>query len=101
MAVKKSKLEELMYKEKPLVRRGNTLYYGFIDEKYIVKIVEEDTENVGGTEVGSKVTVQLTTNNSKLKGKERIIRQSKKDGLFDALDVGVVWLEDALDYNEE
>ena len=101
MAVKKNKLDELMYKERPIVRRGNDMYYGFIDDKYIIKITEEETETVGNTEIGSKVTVQLTTNNTKLKGKERIIRQSKKEGLFDALDVGVVWLEDALDYTGE
>ncbi len=101
MAVKKKKIEELMYKEKPLVRRGNTLYYGFIDEKYIVKIVEESSEEISGTSIGNKVTVQLTTNNTKLQGKERIIRQSKKEGLFDALDVGVVWLQDVLDYDGE
>lgn len=101
MAVKKNKLDELMYKERPIVRRGNVMYYGFIDDKYIIKITEEESETVGNTEIGSKVTVQLTTNNTKLKGKERIIRQSKKEGLFDALDVGVVWLEDALDYTGE
>lgn len=97
-AKKDQKLDELMYKGKPVVRRGNTMYYGFIDDKYIVKIVEEETKSHGDTEIATKVTVQLTTNNSKLKSAERIIRQSKKEGLFDALDVGFVWLEDALEY---
>lgn len=102
MATKKSseKLDELMYKEKPIVRRDNVMYYGFIDDKYIVKITEDETEKTGDIDVGTRVTVQLTTNNTKLQGKERIIRQSKKEGLFDALDVGVVWLEEALDYEE-
>lgn len=92
------KLEELMYKGKPVVRRGDTMYYGFIDDKYIVKITEEEKETKGDIEIATKVTVQLTTNNSKLSGNERVIRQSKKEGLYDALDVGVVWLEDALEY---
>ena len=100
MAAKKEKTEELMYKNRPLVRRGNVMYYGYIDDAFIVKITEEETENVGETEVGTKVTVQLTTNNSQLKDKERIIRQSKKSGLYDALDIGVVWLEEVLDFQE-
>ena len=99
-AKKEAGIQELFYKERPVVRRGNTLYYGFIDDDYIVKIVENETEEVEGISIGTKVTVQLTTNSTKLKGTERIIRQSKKDGLFDALDVGVVWLEEALDYEE-
>lgn len=98
MATKNSKIEEVMYKEKPLVRRGDTLYYGFIDDKYIIKIIEKDSAQHGELNVGSSVTVQLTTNNSKKLDGERIIRQSTKDGLFDALDIGVIWLEEALEY---
>ena len=98
MATKNTKFEEVMYKERPLVRRGNILYYGFIDYPYLIKIIEKETQNNGNLELGSTVTVQLITNNSKKLEGERIIRQSTKDGLFDALDVGVVWLEEALEY---
>ena len=38
MATKKAKSDELMYKNRPLVRRGNVLYYGFIDDNFIVKL---------------------------------------------------------------
>ena len=100
MAAKKEKNEELMYKNRPLVRRDNVLYYGYIDDAFIVKITEDETEKVGEVELGTKVTVQLTTNNTQLKDKERIIRQSKKAGLYDALDIGVVWLEEVLDFQE-
>ncbi|MBQ2967319.1 MAG: hypothetical protein IJE10_04245 [Clostridia bacterium] len=100
MATKKAKSDELMYKNRPLVRRGNVLYYGFIDDNFIVKLTEDETEKVGDVELGTKVTVQLTTNNTRLKDKERIIRQSKKNGLYDALDIGVVWLEEVLDYQD-
>lgn len=98
MATKNEKFDEVMYKEKPLVRRGNVLYYGFIDYPYLIKIIEKESTKEGELEVGSTVTVQLITNGSKKLEGERIIRQSTKDGLFDALDVGVVWLEEALEY---
>ena len=98
MANKIEKFEEVMYKERPLVRRDNVLYYGFIDYPYLIKIIEKESKKEGGLEVGSTVVVQLITNNSKKLEGERIIRQSTKDGLFDALDVGVVWLEEALEY---
>ena len=31
----KKKIEELMYKERPLTRRGNEMFYGFIDDKFL------------------------------------------------------------------
>ena len=98
MSTKNNKLDEVMYKERPLVRRGDVLYYGFIDYPYLIKIVEKESKKEGDLNVGRTVTVQLITNNSKKLEGERIIRQSTKDGLFDALDVGVVWLEEALEY---
>ena len=100
MAVKKKKIDELFYKGRPLVRRGNVMYYGFLDDKYLIQIAEQRTEKLMDTEIGSKVSVQLQTNNTKLRGKERIIKKSEREGLFAALDLGVVWLEDALSYEE-
>ena len=96
MATKK-KLDELMYKERPLVRRGNVMYYGFLDDKFIVKIEVKDSEKENDIEMAKKVTVQLTTNNTKLQGNERMIKKSEREGLYAAIDLGNVWLEDILD----
>ena len=98
MAVKKKKLEELMYKSRPVVRRGDVAYYGFINDPFLVKLNIKDSEKIMDTEIASKVTVQLITNNTRLAGNERIIKSTERDGLFSALDVGAVWLEDALSF---
>ena len=95
---KKKKLDELMYKGRPIVRRDNVIYYGFLDDKFLVQMVVQDTEKIMDTEIASKVSVQLQTNNTKLQGKERMIKKSEREGLFAALDLGAVWLEDALSY---
>ncbi len=95
-ATKKPKLDELMYKGKPIVRRNDKMYYGFIDDDYIVEIVIKDAENVNNLKVASEVSVQLVTNKTKLEGAERIIKSSKKPSLYAALDLGSVWLEDAV-----
>ena len=97
MATKKGKLDELMYKERPLVRRGNVMYYGFLDDKFIVKLEVKDSEKENDIEMATKVTVQLTTNNTKLQGNERMIKKSEREGLYAAIDLGNVWLEDMLD----
>lgn len=97
MAVKKKKLDELMYKGKPLVRRGDKMYYGFIDDDYIVEINVKESEKIGDIDVSTNVAVQLITNKTKLQGNERMVKSSKKTGLFAALDLGAIWLEDVLD----
>ena len=96
----KKKIEELMYKGRPLTRRGNEMFYGFIDDKFLVKLTVKETEDVDNLSVASKIAVQLVTNSTYLEGKERIIKQKEATGLYSALDLGYVWLEDALSYSE-
>lgn len=83
----------LTYKGKPLVRKGNEIYYGDMAEKYVVyfKILSE--QDKGGYEIADKVSVALLNSNTDLDIKDRIIKESTKSSLFDALDIGFVWLE--------
>ena len=94
----KKKLDELMYKGKPVIRRGDKIYYGFIEDDYIIEISVKESENVGGLEITSKARVALLTNQTHMEGKERPVKKADREGLFDALDLAYVWLEDALSY---
>ena len=47
------------YKGKPLVRCGDTLYYGSMKDKYVIKMDIKSKKKVGDLEVADKVTVQL------------------------------------------
>ena len=100
MAAPKNKLDELMYKGRPVIRRGNKIYYGFIDDNYIVEIDIKESENVNGLEITSKAKVSLMNNKTHLAEKERPVKKSEREGLFDALDLANAWLEDALSYEE-
>lgn len=86
----------LTYKGKPLVRQGDTIYYGNSEEKYIVKIQINSSKDVGGIKVAEKVTVQLILSDHELKMKDRIVKSSDKVGLYAAMDIGSIWLERAL-----
>ena len=83
----------LNYKGKPLVRKGNEIYYGDMTEKYVVyfKILSESDK--GGYEIADKVNVCLLNSNTDLPMKDRIVKESTKTSLFEALDIGFVWLE--------
>lgn len=88
--------KQLTYKGKPLIRKDNMVYYGRMSDKYIVllQILEESEDH--GEKHPTRVTVSLMLTDENVRPKERIIRKSEKKGLYDALDVGVVWLERAL-----
>jgi len=92
---KTEKNEIFMYKDKPLLRCGNQIYYGSVDDKYIVRFTIDDTKKVSGLEVGTRVTIDLMTNEGEERSK--IIKQAERDGLYKALDIGIFWLEDALE----
>ncbi|MBR5428121.1 MAG: hypothetical protein IK118_07220 [Clostridia bacterium] len=85
-----------MYKNKPLVRSGKTIYYGFSYEPFVVMINILTTKKVGETDVADRVSVQLISTDPTARPSERIIKKSEKKGLFAAMDVGEVWLERAL-----
>ncbi len=88
--------EFLTYKGKPLVRNGNTIYYGDMAEKYVIMIQIMSTKKEGELEMADKLLVQLLDTNSDLRPRERIIKKSEKTSLYDAMDIGAVWLERAL-----
>ncbi len=88
--------EFLTYKEKPLVRKGNEIYYGDMAEPYVVRFNILSTKKEGDNEVPEKVTVQLLKSDIHLSEKDRVVKETTKDSMFNALDVGFVWLERAL-----
>ena len=80
----------LEYKGKPLVRSKDEIYYGDMSEGYIVKftILSKDADGEP-----NKVNVQLLKSDTTLSDKDRVEKESTKSTLFEALDIGFVWLE--------
>lgn len=95
MSAKKAEQKILYYKEKPLIRRGNLIYYGNPADPYIILFIVEETEKKGDLSVATKVEVQLQTN--KGTGKEKVIKKAERDGLYPAMDIGEFWLTDILE----
>lgn len=86
----------LMYKNRPLVRNGKTVYYGNMTDKYVIKMEIKSSKKVDDLEVADKVAVSLIHTDDNMSPKDRIIKSSKKDGLYEALDLGAIWLKRAL-----
>ena len=83
----------ISYKEKPIVRCKNEIYYGDMAEAFVVKftIVSEDANGDP-----DKIKVQLLKSDTSLSDKDRIVKETTKGSMFEALDFGFVWLERAL-----
>ena len=91
--------EFLTYKGKPLVRKGNEIYYGDMSEKYVIKLEILSTKKVGDLEAADKVKVLLLLSDTELTYKSRIVKTSEKTGLYEAMDIGAIWLERELKKN--
>lgn len=82
----------LMYKEKPLVREGDTICYGDMNEKCILVLEIMSYKKVGNEDIPNDILIQIIDS----KDPTKIIKQGKKNGLNDAFSIGVVWLDMAL-----
>lgn len=83
----------LTYKGKPLVRKGKEIYYGDMSEKFIVRFEILSSKKDGKLDIADKVAVQLLDSNTDKSMADRIVKDSTKDNLFAALDLGFTWLE--------
>jgi hypothetical protein len=99
MAEKKTakKAPFLMYKGKPLVRCGNIIYYGDMADRYVIMMQVMSTKQTKGEETAGTVLVELISTDIDLRARDRIIKKTEKEGLYNALDIGCIWLERALE----
>lgn len=83
------------YKDKPMVRRGDVIYYGDMNEKYIIIFTIKSKKKVGDLEVADSVTIDLCTNRGT--GKEKVIKKATRESLYEAIDIAEFWLADAIE----
>lgn len=89
-----AKAEKLLeYKGKPLVRCANTVYYGNMNDPYVVCLNIKNTTDLKDIKLAGTVAIQLISTDESLSPKDRMIKKSEKQGLFTALDLGAAWLE--------
>ena len=93
---KKEATPFLMYKGRPLVRSGNTLYYGSMAEDYVIMMQILTTKDANDMTMAEKIQIQLMATDPDIRMKDRIIKKSEKIGLYNAMDIGSIWLERAL-----
>lgn len=89
------KNKTLTYKGKPLYRKGSRLYYGNLEDAYILVIDVIETKKVKDLQIATKVNMQIQDNSGEL-GSGKSFRNGERTSLFEALDIGEWWLTQAL-----
>ena len=84
------------YKGKPLVRCGDEIYYGSMDQRFVIRMQIKSKKEVNGLEVADKVAIQLLCTDPDLSPRKQLVKSSEKNGLYLALDIADIWLERAL-----
>lgn len=90
------KIKTLTYKDKPVIRQGNTIYYGDLAKRLILVLEIVESEEKNGVTIAKKVKFHIQDNTGEL-GKGENYRSGERENLYKAFDIGAWWLQDALD----
>ena len=96
MAEKQQKSEFLTYKGIPLVRSGDVIYYGNMSDKFVIMLQIASHKKKGALDMSGTVKVQLMYTDPDIRAKDRVVKTSEREGLYNAMDIGAVWLQRAL-----
>lgn len=88
----KKENEFLTYKGKPLVRCGDTIYYGSMSDEYVIKLNIKSKKMIKDTEVADKISIQLISTDPELSPRKAIMKVSEKNGMYLAMDIAEAWL---------
>ena len=92
-APKKKKL--LTYKGKPLIKCGDRIYYGNLEDKCILALDIVEAKDNNDIKSSCKIKVQVMDNTGEF-GKGQVYRKGERENLYKALDIGEWWLQDAI-----
>ena len=89
----------VIYRDMPLVREGNFIYYGDMDNKYVLCLIiltEKDVQTPSGevVKVPENILGQILLTDPSVPEADRMVKMfTDKQGLYNALDFGITQLE--------
>lgn len=88
--------EMLTYKGKPLVRCGDDIYYGSMEDRFVIRLQIKSKKTIKDMEIADKIIIQLMCTDPDIPPRKQVVKSSEKNGMYLAMDIGSVWLERAL-----
>ena len=83
------------YKGKPLVRKGDTIYYGSMGDDFVVMLSIQSHTSEGELDLADNITIQLMHTDTTINPMDIVVKKAEKKGLYQALDIASIWLERA------
>lgn len=83
----------LNFRSKPLVRSGDTFYYGDPNDKYIVYMTVKTKKKVGDLELPDKVDICLMDTDPNVSKRRKVVKTTQKEGLYRSIDIAEAWLK--------
>lgn len=82
-----------LYKGRPLVRSGNTIYYGDMNDPYVVMMQIHSQKPFEDLQLSENISLQMMSTDLTLPPDKLILKKAEKQGLYQALDIASVWLD--------
>ena len=93
--------EVLIYRDKPLIRSGNVLYFGDFNENFITRFTILESEKVNDLDMAKKITIELLEKHGESIETAKLTKKAERTSMWAALDIGIYWLEDILEMEKE
>ena len=87
--------EFLQYKNKPLVRCSDVIYYGDMNDKCVAKLTIKSKNKKDNMDFADRVFIQILSTDFS-DPKKLVIQKGEQNGLFSAIDTAYVWLKKAM-----
>ena len=71
------------------------MYYGNLEDKYILVLDIVESEKVNDIDISKKVKIALMDNTGEM-GNGEVFRRGERPNLYAAIDIGEWWLKQAL-----
>ncbi len=81
----------ILYKGKPLVREGQQIIYGSMEDKYVLFLGIMTTKKVADKDIPDQVMIQIQSTDDK-----KVVKFGMKNGLYEAFEYGLIWLDTEL-----
>ena len=83
----------MTYKSRPVVRSGNTIYYGSMADPFVVYMTVMDEEQVADIRSATAISCYLMKTDKNLNPMEAIVKHAERPSLLAALELACFWLD--------
>ncbi len=81
------------YKGRPIVRSGDTIYYGSMKKPFVAKLDIKTKKDVKDMKVADRISIQILATDPTTPPAKMIAKRGEANGLYEAIDIASVWLD--------